>query len=112
MLHPGETPKAPYVTTLLMDRPGVAVAVTDYVKALPCSISKWIPQRLTCLGTDGFGRSESRAALRRHFEVDAQCIACAALADLARQGALAADLAAQARRDLGVDPDKPSPLAI
>ena len=64
MLHPGETPRVPYVTQCLKDAPGVLVAASDYVKALPDSIDRWLPRPLTALGTDGFGRSESRAALR------------------------------------------------
>ena len=70
MLHPGETPRVPYVTQCLKDAPGVLVAASDYVKALPDSIDRWLPRPLTALGTDGFGRSESRAGLRDFFEVD------------------------------------------
>ena len=70
MLHPAETPRVPYVTQCLKDAPGVLVAASDYVKALPDSIDRWLPRPLRALGTDGFGRSESRAALRDFFEVD------------------------------------------
>ena len=62
MLHPGEPPRVPYVTQCLKDAPGVLVAASDYVKALPDSIDRWLPRPLIALGTDGFGRSESRAA--------------------------------------------------
>ena len=65
MLHPGETPRVPYVTQCLKDAPGVLVAASDYVKALPDSIDRWLPRPLTTLGTDGFGRSESRAGAAR-----------------------------------------------
>ena len=65
MLHPGETPRVPYVTQCLKDAPGVLVAASDYVKALPDSIDRWLPRPLTALGTDGFGRSESRATPAR-----------------------------------------------
>ena len=61
MLHPGEPPRVPYVTQCLKDAPGVLVAASDYVKALPDSIDRWLPRPLSTLGTDGFGRSESRA---------------------------------------------------
>ena len=71
-LHPGEKPRVPYVTQCLGDTEGVIVAASDYVKALPDGIDRWLPRPLTSLGTDGFGRSEGRAALRDFFEVDAQ----------------------------------------
>ncbi len=70
MLHPGETPRVPYVTACLEDAPGVLVAASDYVKALPDAIDRWLPRPLIALGTDGFGRSENREALRDFFEVD------------------------------------------
>src|SRR2546421_1339674 len=74
MLHPGETPRVPLVTQSLKDAPGVLVAASDYMKVLPESIAKWLPRPLAALGTDGFGRSESRVSLRDFFEVDAQHI--------------------------------------
>src|SRR6187401_1411266 len=86
MLHPGEAPRVPYVTQCLKDAPGVLVAASDYVKALPDSIDRWLPRPLTTLGTDGFGRSENRAGLREFFEVDYRYIIVAALAALAREG--------------------------
>jgi pyruvate dehydrogenase E1 component len=70
MLHPGETPRVPYVTQCLKSAPGVLIAASDYVKAMPDAIDRWLPRPLTVLGTDGFGRSEARAALREFFEVD------------------------------------------
>src|SRR5690606_29954126 len=72
MLDPGEKPRVPYVTECLKDAPGVFVAASDYIKALPDSIARWIPGRFVPLGTDGFGRSETREALRDFFEVDAR----------------------------------------
>src|SRR5436309_3007493 len=86
MLHPAETPKVPYVTACLKDAPGVFVAASDYVKALPDSIDRWLPRPIVALGTDGFGRSESRAGLREFFEVDARWIVVATLAALSRDG--------------------------
>ena len=85
MLHPDEKPHVPYVTqdiTRDADR-GVLVAASDYLKALPNSVSKWMPRHLCALGTDGFGRSESRASLRDFFEVDARFIVYATLSRLA-----------------------------
>ena len=75
----------PYVTQCLGGTEGVIVAASDYVKALPDAIDRWLPRPLTSLGTDGFGRSEGRAALRDFFEVDAKSIAYAALAALAQR---------------------------
>src|SRR5947199_862238 len=83
-LHPGEKPRVPYVAACLADAPGPLVAASDYVKALPDSISRWCPRPLVSLGTDGFGRSDARCALRGFFEVDSRFIALAALSELAR----------------------------
>ena len=87
MLHPGETPCVPYVSQCLKDAPGVLVAASDYVKALPDSIDRWLPRPITALGTDGFGRSENRAGLREFFEVDCRYIVLATLAARARRAA-------------------------
>jgi pyruvate dehydrogenase E1 component len=109
MLHPGETPKVPYVTQCLKDAPGVFVAASDYMKVLPESIRQWIPRALVALGTDGFGRSENRASLREFFEVDAKFIVLATLSALAREGQIKADVIQKAINDLGIDPNKPNP---
>ena len=109
MLHPGETPKVPYVTSLLKDTAGVIVAASDYLKILPDSIDRWMPRKIRSLGTDGFGRSEDRADLRSFFEVDARFIALATLAELAQEGQLDRKVVAQAMKDFGIDPDKPNP---
>src|SRR5712692_9576027 len=85
MLHPGETPRVPFVTQRLKDTQGVLVAASDYMKVLPESISQWMPRPLVSLGTDGFGRSEGRVALRDFFEVDAKHIVLATLHALARE---------------------------
>ena len=87
-LHPDEKPRVPYVTQCLAGTEGVIVAASDYVKALPDAIDRWLPRPLTSLGTDGFGRSEGRAALRDFFAVDAKSIAYAALAALAKDGTI------------------------
>jgi pyruvate dehydrogenase E1 component len=110
LLHPGEKPRVPYISQLLSRKPGVHVAASDFVKALPDSISPWVPGPLVSLGTDGFGRSESRAALRDFFEVDARYIVVAALTALAREGKIKFDLVAQAVKDLGINPDKANPM--
>ena len=108
-LHPDESPRVPYVTQCLGPAEGVIVAASDYVKALPDAIDRWLPRPLTSLGTDGFGRSEGRAALRDFFEVDAKSIVYATLAALAREGAIEPAVLKKAMKDLGVNPDKPNP---
>jgi pyruvate dehydrogenase E1 component len=109
MLHPGETPHVPFVTQALKDVPGVLVAASDYVKMLPESISQWLPRPLMSLGTDGFGRSESRVALRDFFEVDAKHIVLATLTALLREKQIKLDVLQKAVKDLGIDPEKANP---
>jgi len=109
MLHPADAPKVPYVTQCLKDAPGVLVAASDYLKVLPDSIDQWAPRKIRSLGTDGFGRSEDRGALREFFEVDARFVTIAALAELQKEGQIDAKVVAQAIKDLGVNPDKPNP---
>jgi pyruvate dehydrogenase E1 component len=106
MLHPGETPKVPYVTQTLGKAEGPVVAVSDYMRILPDQIARWVPQGLTPLGTDGYGRSDTREALRRFFEVDAESVTLAALVQLARRGALPANAPQEAIDKLGIDPEK------
>jgi pyruvate dehydrogenase E1 component len=108
-LHPGENPRVPYVAQCLGDTTGAIVAASDYVKVLLDGIDQWLPRRLVALGTDGFGRSDSRAALRDFFEVDARFIAVAALSELASDGSVPADLVQKAIKDLGINPEKPNP---
>jgi pyruvate dehydrogenase E1 component len=109
MLHPGETPKVPYVTQCLKTAPGVLVAASDYMKVLPESISQWMPRPLVALGTDGFGRSEGRTALRDFFEVDAKHIVLATLSALARDKQIDTAVVKQAVKDLGINPEKANP---
>ncbi len=109
MLHPAEKPRVPYVTQCLADAPGVLVAASDYLKALPNMVSKWMPRRLVCLGTDGFGRSESRASLRNFFEVDARFITLATLVELLREGKIPASVVQKAIKELGINLEKPNP---
>ncbi|OGG46003.1 MAG: pyruvate dehydrogenase (acetyl-transferring), homodimeric type [Candidatus Handelsmanbacteria bacterium RIFCSPLOWO2_12_FULL_64_10] len=110
VLHPTRRPRKPYVTRLLEKEEGPVVAASDYMKALPDLIAPWAPGGLRALGTDGFGRSDSRAALRRHFEVDAESIAVTALHALWRQGKLKKERVEEAIRTLGIDPEKPDPV--
>jgi pyruvate dehydrogenase E1 component len=109
MLHPLERPRIPYVTACLVGAPGVFVAASDYVKALPDSISRWFPRPLVSLGTDGFGRSDTRGALRDFFEVDARFITLATLAALARDRQIGPEIVQKAMIDMKIDADKASP---
>ena len=92
LLHPSQPQKIPYVTQILSHEEGVFVAASDYMKALPDGIAKWIPQKLISLGTDGVGRSESREALRDFFEVDSRHIVFATLVSLCRNDKMTADV--------------------
>jgi pyruvate dehydrogenase E1 component len=109
MLHPTSEGRLPYVSQLLEDEDSVIVAASDYVKTLPDSISPWFENTMISLGTDGFGRSETRESLRDHFEVDARFIVLAALSALYRQGDFEAEAVEQAMRDLGIDSEKLDP---
>ncbi len=110
LLHPDKPPKKSYVEETLSGEKGVFVAASDYVKALPVSIARWVPGPFAALGTDGFGRSDGRAALRDFFEVDARHIAFAALSLLARQGDLKASVVKKAARELDVDMERANPV--
>jgi pyruvate dehydrogenase E1 component len=107
--HPGEPVRTPHITEVLLDHGDAFVAASDYMKALPCSVAKWVPGPFAALGTDGFGRSEGRAALRDFFEVDARHIAHAALDLLARQGKVPWDTVRRAMAELEIAPGKPDP---
>ena len=82
LLNPKEKPQVPHISQLFKNESGVVVAVSDFMKAVPDMVSKWVPLAMNVLGTDGFGRSETRARLRRYFEIDDQHIAWAALVEL------------------------------
>jgi pyruvate dehydrogenase E1 component len=110
MLHPSEEPRLPYLTHCFRNAPGALVAASDYVRALPDSISRWMPRTLVSLGTDGYGRSDTRAALRDFFEIDARFITLATLNELARQKAVKPTVAEKAIRDLDINPAKPNPM--
>jgi len=108
-LHPAEKEKRPYILQALEGAEGPIVAATDYMKIVPDQLAPWLTGRLVTLGTDGFGRSDNRQHLRRHFEVNAESIAAAALSRLARDGKFDARKAQKALQDLGVDTEKIDP---
>ncbi|HYL09156.1 MAG TPA: pyruvate dehydrogenase (acetyl-transferring), homodimeric type [Candidatus Acidoferrales bacterium] len=110
LLHSGEKPRVPYLTQILAKEPGVFVAATDYLKVLPNLVSRWMPRRVAALGTDGFGRSESRASLRDFFEVDSRFIALATLVELQREGKVDSSVVQRAIKDLDINLEKPNPL--
>lgn len=110
-LHPGSKPRVPYVTKCLAGEEGVVVAASDYMKVLPDGLYKWVPQGIESLGTDGFGRSESREALRDHFEVDARHIVFATLSALARSGKIKIDVVKAAMKDMKIAPHKQDPAS-
>ena len=112
MLHPAGKTRLCYIQKCFTNERGVFVAASDYLKALPCSISNWVPGRFISLGTDGYGRSDSRSALRNYFEVDARFITLAALTALAAEGEIKPELPKQAIEDLDIDPSKVNPVAI
>jgi pyruvate dehydrogenase E1 component len=109
MLHPGAPQRKPYLATLLEREKGVFVALSDNVKSVPDQIAPWVPGGLTTLGTDGYGRSDTRPALRRFFEVDAEMAVIATLHTLANKGLIDPKMVSQAIKDLGVNPDKVFP---
>jgi pyruvate dehydrogenase E1 component len=110
--HPGKAPRKSYVEQCLADVPGPFVAATDYIKTVADQIRQWVPGTYRVLGTDGFGRSDGRAALRDFFEVDRRSIVIAALKALADQGALDASTVAEAIAKYRIDPDKPDPVTL
>ncbi len=111
-LHPAETPRRPLVQEVLDGSHGPIIASSEYMKVLSDQLAPWLGGRLTALGTDGFGRSENREHLRRFFEIDAESIVAAALSRLARDGKMDAHAAAQAIRDLGLNPEAPNPATV
>ncbi|HIL11401.1 MAG TPA: pyruvate dehydrogenase (acetyl-transferring), homodimeric type [Candidatus Latescibacteria bacterium] len=111
-MHPGGKTRLSYLEQCLEKESGVYVMASDYVKALPESIARWFPNPPVALGTDGFGRSESREALRDHFEVDARFIVLGALNALARQGEIDVAVVKKAMKDLKIDPEKANPAYL
>lgn len=111
-LHPDQKPRTPYVTKCLGKSKSPVVAASDYMRVLPESVSHWIPNRLITLGTDGFGRSEGRAALRDFFEVDAKHIAHTALVTLVQEGQLQASVAVEAAEKWNIKTETPDPVKV
>jgi pyruvate dehydrogenase E1 component len=108
--HPEAEPRVSYVSTCFADRQGPFIAATDYMKLVSDQIRQWVPGRYAVLGTDGYGRSDGRAALRDHFEVDSKSVVVAALKALADEGGVDLKTVAAAISELGVKPDKPNPV--
>jgi pyruvate dehydrogenase E1 component len=111
-LHPEEAPRVPYVAQVLGPEGGPIVAATDWLRALPDMVARWVPEPYVSLGTDGFGRSDTRESLRAFFEIDAPHIAAAVLAELAVCGDVTGKAAAKAIAELGIDPETTGPLAV
>ena len=105
-LHPSKPPRMPFVASALAGVDGPVVAVTDYMKAVPDQVSRWVPAPFITLGTDGFGHSDTRSALRRHFETDAAHVVVATLDGLRQNGEGKAEEVEDAIRRYGIDPEK------
>src|SRR5580698_1671203 len=112
LLHPNEPRQQTYIQLTLAEREGPFVAATDYMKTVADQIRQWVPGRYTALGTDGYGRSDSRAELRRFFEVDRHYVAITALKALADDGKIDKQTVADAMQAFGIDPEKPNPLSV
>jgi pyruvate dehydrogenase E1 component len=112
MLHPTETPRKSYIEQLLAKEQGTFVAVSDNIRTVPDQVAPWVPGGLFTLGTDGFGRSDTRARLRRFFSVDAESTVIGTLYALAQKGEIDREVVAKAIKDLGVDPEKIQPQLV
>jgi pyruvate dehydrogenase E1 component len=110
LLRPDQPSQQPYVRRCLGDRGGPFIAASDYMKIVPDQIRQWVPGRFIVLGTDGYGRSDSRAQLRRHFEVDAAHIVLASLRALVDEGKLDIATVKSCMKKFGIDPDRPNPV--
>ncbi|WP_426506694.1 pyruvate dehydrogenase (acetyl-transferring), homodimeric type [Dactylosporangium sp. McL0621] len=110
LLHPGDEPQVPYVTRALQDTTGPVIAVSDFMRAVPDLIARWVPNDYTSLGTDGFGLSDTRHALRRHFHVDAESIVVATLSQLARRGEVPVTAPAEAAKKYAIDDVNAAPV--
>jgi pyruvate dehydrogenase E1 component len=111
-LHPEDKPRLSYLQRCLVGRSGPYIAATDYMKIVPDQLQRWMPGQYVTLGTDGFGRSDGRKALRQHFEVDKRYIAVTALKALADDGVLDQKTVTAAISQYGIDPDKPDPVTL
>jgi pyruvate dehydrogenase E1 component len=111
-LHPSQPEKVPYILQALQGAEGPIIAASDYMKVVPDQLAPWLSSRLVSLGTDGFGRSDNREYLRRHFEVNAESIVAATLSRLAREGKFDQARAQQAFGELTVDPETADPAYL
>ena len=107
-----ETPRVSYLESVLEHEEGVFVAVSDYMKIVPDQIAPWVPGGLMTLGTDGFGRSDTRPALRRFLEIDAESTVVATLYAIALEGDIPMADVQKAIKDLDIDPEKPFPSLV
>jgi pyruvate dehydrogenase E1 component len=112
LLHPGETPRVPWITQQLAGKPGPVIVATDYMKAYADQVRQFVPAPYVVLGTDGFGRSDTREKLREFFEVDRRWVALAALKALADAGTIEHGVVAKAIAAFGLDPNKPNPVTV
>jgi pyruvate dehydrogenase E1 component len=112
MLHPNETPRVPYITEQLKEAKGPFIAATDYMKLYSDQLRPYIPGNFKVLGTDGFGRSDTRAKLRHFFEVNRYFVVIAALGSLVKEGTIKADVVAEAIKKYGISPDKIDPVTV
>ena len=112
MLHPAEAQRVSHVEHCLKGTEGPVIAATDYMRAFAEQIRAFVPRRYAVLGTDGFGRSDTREKLRHFFEVDRHWVVLAALKALADEGTLPASKAAEAVKKYGLDPGKPAPWTV
>jgi len=110
MLHPQQPPRESYISQCLKDQPGPVIAASDYMKNYADQVRSWVPTSYRVLGTDGFGRSDSRQKLRYFFEVDRYFVAIAALKSLQEEGSIPAGVVTDAIQRFGIDPEKPNPL--
>jgi pyruvate dehydrogenase E1 component len=110
LLNPGDQPRKPYIRQKLEGTEGPAVAVSDFMRAVPDLISRWVPNDYTSLGTDGFGMSDTRHALRRHFHVDAESVTVATLRQLALRGKVPAHVPAEAAKKYAIDDVSAAPV--
>jgi pyruvate dehydrogenase E1 component len=112
MYHPDQKPKVPYITAQFEKHAGPVIAATDYIRLFADQVREFVPRRFVVLGTDGFGRSDTREGLRHFFEVDRRYVVVAALKALADEGELDAKKAGEAIRKYGINPEKPNPVTV
>jgi pyruvate dehydrogenase E1 component len=109
LLNPNENKKIPYITEIMGRKNIVTIATTDHIRAVPDMIQKWVPGEYICLGTDGFGRSDTRENLRKFFEIDSVHIAAATISTLQTEGEISKTRAKAALKELSIDSKRPNP---